>query len=404
MPRISAEKTIDAALLLLGAALPLSIAFVNASLGLLTAGLLLAWSVDRPGTAVRLRRAAASPLFAAMVFYAAMSLVAGLAGLDPRESLRIWNKDLHKVWVVLLLGALADERRRVLFARALAAGVSVAALIGIAQTASAAAEMYAAPTSAAYYLAVPHLRAHGFIHPVSYGEILGLAFLGLLLAGGEFLPPRARRAAAVLTGLALLCNQTRTVLGSLVVGLAAAAVLAPRWRRATAAAGATGVGALALWELLPTGRSLIHFAERDFRGPQAARFTLWRVGWEVFRDHPLTGVGPGGFRSVFPHYYAGLLDGERDWGSAHNLFLHQAAERGLVGLAGLAGVCAAVALDLRARLRRGIDPWVLWVFAAVAAFFVMNLTETAFQTEQVATLFLALLLLTPAMRPAPENL
>lgn len=398
---MSASRTQDAGLILLGAALPLSIAASNAGLTLVTLGLLLALADNksRADAASRLKAAAQTPLFAALIVYAAAALIAALAGLGPEKSLPLWRKDLHKLWVVLILCAAFDAHRRILFARGLAAGAAVAAAAGIGQTAAAAAVIVTAQSGWDRDCAHPYLRAHGFTHPVSYGELMCIILLGLLLTGNEFLPRRARLAATLLFAMALVCNQTRTVLVALLAALALVAALQPRWRRAFIASLFIGAGALWSWEFMYDARSLASLFAEGVKSSQAVRVTLWRAGLQIFRDHPWTGVGPGHYRTVFASYSSGVvLDGERDWGSAHNIFIHQAAERGLVGLLALGLVCAVIGVQAWRGWRARRDDWSLWILAVSAAFFVMNLTETAFQTEQVATLFLALTALTATPR------
>ena len=398
-----ADRTLDISLILLGAALPLSLAASNAALGLLMLGLLLALydPAARAGVADRLKRAARTPLFAALALYAAAALLAALAGLGPAKSLSIWPKDLHKLWVVLIVGAALDERRRLLFARGLAAGAAAAAVVGTFQSAAACLAMATANNREAFYAALTLLRAHGFIHPVSYGESLGLCFLGLLICGDDLLPRTPRRAALAALALVLVLNQTRAAQLGVVAGFAAVAALKPRWRKPFGALVIIAIAVAGAWEfIVPNGRSL-----RDlltFKGPQATRLTLWRVAWQVFRDHPWTGVGAGHYRTVFSSYFPSPLDNERDWGNAHNLFLHQAAERGLAGHAALAAVGAALGAEVWSRVRTRADEWALWSAAACVAFLVMNMTETAFQTEQVATLFLVVVLLPAAGRSARE--
>lgn len=396
--------TLDLALVLLGAALPLSIAASNAALGLTTLGLLLALAepASRAAAAARLRGAALSPLAAAAAVYAGASLVSGLCGLAPAKSLAIWPKDLHKIWVVLLLGAVASARRRDRFARGLAAGACAAAVAGVAQTLAAVAALLRAQTGFDKDIARSFLRAHGFIHPVSYGEALGLAFLGLLIAGERFLPRRERWIAVAVTGIALLCNQTRTVLVALIAGLALAAVVEDRWRRPFLASLVAGAAALGGWEFMQKGRSIADLVSRGLESQQAARLTLWRVGLQIFRDHPWTGVGPGQYRTAFSSYFAGSLDSEKNWGNAHNLVIHQAAERGLLGLAALGVVAAAIGSTAWRAFRSRRDAWTLWALTSALAFAVMNLTETAFQTEQIATLFLAIVVLAAPDPAEPE--
>ncbi|MBI5265692.1 MAG: O-antigen ligase family protein, partial [candidate division Zixibacteria bacterium] len=69
-------------------------------------------------------------------------------------------------------------------------------------------------------------------------------------------------------------------------------------------------------------------------GTMLLRMTLWKAALRVFADHPLTGIGPGLFRTV-DQYYGSLMFGPTHIYvrglSAHNLLLHYLAESGLVG-------------------------------------------------------------------------
>jgi O-antigen ligase len=61
------------------------------------------------------------------------------------------------------------------------------------------------------------------------------------------------------------------------------------------------------------------------------RVKIWKVGLEMFRDHPITGVGAGNFLSSFSRY----AHGHFLWRhlSPHNGFVGVASETGAVGLA-----------------------------------------------------------------------
>ncbi len=64
------------------------------------------------------------------------------------------------------------------------------------------------------------------------------------------------------------------------------------------------------------------------------RVELWSTALRTFVDHPLTGVGPGLFRSIgeiYPTLHLKILNYYVHGLSAHNLFLHYLAETGLVG-------------------------------------------------------------------------
>lgn len=73
-------------------------------------------------------------------------------------------------------------------------------------------------------------------------------------------------------------------------------------------------------------------------GTMLLRLTLWKTALAVFFDNPLTGIGPGVFRTV-DQYYGALVFGPTyvyvRGLSAHNLFLHYLAESGIIGVAAL---------------------------------------------------------------------
>lgn len=60
------------------------------------------------------------------------------------------------------------------------------------------------------------------------------------------------------------------------------------------------------------------------------RMAHWQAAWYMFLDHPWLGVGTGNYAEAYPRYYL------RGWleplGHAHNLYLNQLAEIGVVGL------------------------------------------------------------------------
>jgi O-antigen ligase len=112
------------------------------------------------------------------------------------------------------------------------------------------------------------------------------------------------------------------------------------------------------------------------------RLVYWDVAWRMGRDHPWTGVGLNNYRKEFKNYYSGPLQGGAiDWGSAHNLYLQQVAERGLLGVAALLLLFTALWNGSFRRVRQDPNAWNLWAWGGITAFLIMNLTEVAFQTE-----------------------
>jgi O-antigen ligase len=111
---------------------------------------------------------------------------------------------------------------------------------------------------------------------------------------------------------------------------------------------------LALAGLVASGLAERGSAERpsEVRGParltsvDSRRYDYWRVGIDAFAEHPLNGVGSGGFRTVWlrERPVAGYAL------EVHSLPLEMAVELGLVGLLGFAVFIGGLAAAARRAL------------------------------------------------------
>ncbi|MBI4375853.1 MAG: O-antigen ligase family protein [Elusimicrobia bacterium] len=368
---------LGAAVSIFAFSLPLSIAAMNVSAGLLSA----LWFFSRKRRGAPPWWSSIHPASYSLALYLCAGLVACLFGIDPDNSFKSVSKEFHKLWMLLLLPlALRGCRwQPVLFFLGL--GFSAAAVIGIHQALFVKSDFV-------------WTRAHAFVHPVTYGEQMAVACLGAFcLMSSRSLPKSWRRIAAgllLLLGTALWFSQTRGAFLGLGAGLFAIGLMDRRLRRWAFAGLLVALLLWLGWELLGKERSFFTAYKQygfELGNQQLHRLVFWKVALNAFLDHPWTGVGPGNYPAVFPRYFQGTLQGQSVWGSAHNLFLHQAAERGLLGLAALVGVLTSLTLSSwRAALSR--RPLALWAFGALSAFLVMNLSEVAWQTEQVATLII----------------
>lgn len=393
MPSLS---PVAVALALCAASLPISIAATNISLALLGAALLFRWRADGK----RMSAAwGAEPVLLALLLYAAAGMAAAALSSFPAPSLRDAAKDLHRVWALGLFAAALTLEPDAPLRPALGISFAAVAGYGIAQAAFGGAPADGMMT-----------RAHGFVHPVVFGGQMALGALGGACVLLRPTPKAPRWVAAVFGALiiaALILSQTRMALMAALAGFAVVALLEPRARKwalpVLLAVAAVGLA----WEFLPNGgRTLSSFMRPyDPGNPQQARWALWDAALRMFRDHPVFGVGPGGYRRLFSTYHPGMLDGEGGWGSAHSLYLHQLAERGLVGAASLAAVCAALFARALRAAREDSDTRTLWAAGSVAAFLALSLTETSFQNEQFSTLLLLIWAWgTISLRQRPENL
>jgi hypothetical protein len=179
----------------------------------------------------------------------------------------------------------------------------------------------------------------------------------------------ATAATAFLPGVASLDGTQRTRDGAIalvllaVVAAAAAAVAARRpppdgalsfSRRLVPAV--AGLAVAVAIGLVVTGFSERPSAAELSRGAQATRlatvssnrYEYWRVGIDTFADHPLQGLGAGGFRVEWLKR-RDIDEGVRD---VHSLEIEMAAELGLAGLAAFALLVAGAALAARHALAR----------------------------------------------------
>lgn len=130
----------------------------------------------------------------------------------------------------------------------------------------------------------------------------------------------------------------------------------------------------------PAGRFVLQRAADGARLDSMAlryRRLLWNAAARMTAERPLLGQGPGGFHYRYLEHQARILEepgGERlarYWQhahSAHNIFLHQAADGGLLGLSALLALLGAAALGWR-RAREPAGESALrdcWAYSALA--------------------------------------
>lgn len=135
------------------------------------------------------------------------------------------------------------------------------------------------------------------------------------------------------------------------------------------------------------------------------RLAYWKASWQMFRDHPLTGVGLGAFPAVYPLYGSSSSRFERVE-QVHNDYLQLLTDAGLVG--GLIGAVALVWF-LRTTLpgfylrsgRQGL-PIVLGASIGVTGLLVHSLLDFNLQIPANALLFLLLVALAVSFESGEE--
>ena len=122
------------------------------------------------------------------------------------------------------------------------------------------------------------------------------------------------------------------------------------------------------------------------QGANKERLLVWQGALKIFKDHPITGVGPGSFLEVYLGRYI-VPEAQERLGHAHNNFLHILAENGIVGLSGFIIMFGYILYDLG---RKGIGqrrPLALGVFLATVALLIQGFTEFNFGDSAVIRMY-----------------
>ncbi|MBI4802521.1 MAG: O-antigen ligase family protein [Elusimicrobia bacterium] len=392
-----------AALVVFAAALPFSVTLIQGGLFLFIAASLLARGKEGTLSLVP-AQIKANPLFLPWLAYLAAGALAAAFGVSPARSAAILNSDLLTAVSFFGLCLFIKPEARDIALKAYLAAIAIAGVIGI----------YQALNGLAHGL---DIRAHAFAHPVRFGEIMviSLALALSRLSAPEALTPRVKKffyAAILFITSAIVLSQTRgAYLGTALVFAVLLAIRRPSKRVVMSLMAAVAALGLGLSMLNP---ALRYKLGSIFKGVNSAvsatakapdqsidtRLTLWKIGVKMIKDRPLLGAGPANVKTLFPVYCEKPYPENTVWGSLHNLYIHQTAERGLVGLAALLTLFGAMFITALRNFRVAPFRFTLWALAIMPSWFLMNATEITFQ--HVHTSYAVLLALAVSVAAAKE--
>lgn len=184
-------------------------------------------------------------------------------------------------------------------------------------------------------------RANGFYgHPMTLGGWLCI-FLPLLLI--EFFEKKLLKQYHWLAGLAfcicsagLVFNATRGAW--LAVGIVCGLLLIYYMLKSKRNMVIGALFIILISVLLVNNTKFMHRLDTidDFNKYQSntERILIWKSAWNMFKDHPILGVGLGQYTVNYQQKYILPQAKEPNLGHAHNNFMQMLAENGIVGFAG----------------------------------------------------------------------
>lgn len=336
------------------------------------------------------------PLFVPWILYLGVCLLTALTAYYPAKGFGQLNSDFLKyVCLSTLLLAVRKEHLPRLGAVYIAAA-AISALGGIYE--SSVSFLHGDADIA---------RAGAFMNAVRYGEVMTIAFTFSLakLAYGGRNSFRGEKGfylgAALLIFAAILFSQTRGAYLAVFIAFISMFTFGRTIRKRLLAAVtvmtiAGGLFLTAVPHMAGRLTSIATATQGDFtpNTPAAGinlRKEMWGFGLTMFRAHPLFGVGPDNAKKAMKKFGLRSSSPKETGGSLHSLYVHQAAERGLMGIFALLFLFAAMFRFALARFRDSQSPYTLWALSALPAFYVMNLTEISFQHVHTSfAIFLAL--------------
>lgn len=120
----------------------------------------------------------------------------------------------------------------------------------------------------------------------------------------------------------------------------------------------------------------------------AERLMLWQSGWNMLKDYPVVGVGPGNFEKFYQEIYILPTAKQPELSHAHNNFVHMAAETGILGLTGFVYLFGYISyISLRRYWLCPGNAWAVGCFFVTVGLLIQGLTEFNFGNSAVTRLY-----------------
>jgi putative inorganic carbon (HCO3(-)) transporter len=386
-----ANSGLFAALLLMAAAMPFSIAAAQSALGLAVLFWLLKLITDYNSELLK------TPISKVFLIWVAVGFLAAVFAYRPDISLPAMKEEWLFLGFFVAWGGVANIRQW----RTIVLVLAFAATIG------------------SLYAVWQHFTGEELVHHWALSDMISgyraqgtltnyLTFGGMFTLLGLFLAPLVGReegwrryfltAASVLTLLAAALSYSRSAILAIVVGLGVLVLLLYRsrgWRMLI-------LPALLLVVILAVQPDVLYrFARENPRSSERRtlfdqgqkRLDIWYTGLKMYLAHPILGVGQDNFLQLYENF-APPGDTER-YAGAHNDLLMSAATKGTLGLIAYILIWVALVRQLWRKYRTSVTPIIKVVavtgLVVAAGYLVMSQFEAFFSDEEVRLALLFLL-------------
>ena len=105
------------------------------------------------------------------------------------------------------------------------------------------------------------------------------------------------------------------------------------------------------------------------------RILIWQSAWNMFKDHPILGVGLGQYTENYQQKYISPQAKEPKLGHAHNNFMQMLAENGIVGFAGFVIMFGYIILKNLIAWFKTRNVYALMIVSATVCLLLQGFTE-----------------------------
>jgi len=385
---------------------PFSIAGANTAIMFGFLATLVATLTD-PAARERYARIKRDPMLIACV----LLVLSALPSVFMSENLRRALRDLKSYWILLVYFLVAynlysDKLRRIVF-WILFGSMTVSSFVALIQ--------YSGGLQLLVFSIAPQTyRPGSTLYNMTFAGILYQLITVNSAVALRYKQFRSRAltlaAGAIIQSAALFVTLTRGAWLACIAGLFSVPLLLRRRILLLAMAFIVVAGVLAAFQN-DTIRHRATTIVKSIREPTddniATRFVLWDISWQVFKEHPVLGVGMGDYSIAAREYLGGrevltVVD-------SHNIYLQMLATRGLVGFIPFVifwVVLFRVLFDARrSAVRAGSrfgEHYVTGVMAASVAILVGALSENNVDDSEVFICFMLLAGIARSFRITPS--